>query len=995
MLKRIGKKLAAGKLRVAKKIPVPVKKAWGKLPSETRKGMAIGAMVPVPGAMSTGGLAGTAVWGGRKGKDAIEGAVRRKTGLPYRLFAEKKPGMGRYEPGVKAVEASPKLDGVYARATREGVFSKSGKPLAVPHVQKRLARYFRKHPEGALEGELYRKKAGIESIAGEARAGGEAAKRLKLHMFPGQADRPWPLGAVRRVKGTAVKDDSGVEKVYRKALRKGHEGVVVRDAAGKKYKRKPQEDREWPVGRVAGGKRGVLELRGDDGKPFRVQSAGGVQAKQGDQVSVRHSGLTKRGKPKAAVAYRVRNDHDFSTIPMNDKEQEQLKKDRRSLVRGAVAGGLGIAGGLYLLKKGGGAVVRDAPKWTGGGRGLPSPAVKLGGRGNKVTKTREVIRMKHYVPTAAKVDAVKVPVKASGPGGTKGAAANSARKFGPAGAQQRVMKAAGLKEKRAWGALRPASATRLSKTTPGTREQFAKLDAKARAKVTPREAFRPGGEPTKSGMPRVDRKQKAQVTAREARVAARAEQERARQELLAFRRKKNFETPAGRLIEFNNGAQWKTEEGRRYGNPLKGAAGLERGYYRNKADGTPKIEDLPLAHAQVLKSAYNKGKKVQQVATRGASLGKDVVDTVRGKPRAKDAAGRTKKKEWEKGWFKNTVKNVATGGALLAGTVVLKKNPKARRMYRQVERWGAKKANQVSANFTKGFSELREFATPASGLFRDLRGASKAQRAAVASRKALLGRVKAKAAAGSDKAGWTRNVLDRHVKMKEAKIKNIDRRQKVAVRQVKKGAVVAGGAALAGGAAMKLRGDQKEGQKVRQGARFRNALVGAAAGSFLGGGLAGGRSGFRGARVGAALGGLVGAVTNPKRRVAIDELQTASFEEMGGMGGRGSMGFETPAGRLISFDAVASDAGWDIRDPRGRSARVFAPGSRRRERREKEWYEKADNERKLWKAGVVAAGVAGLAGGAMLGRKLGKKTLVRKPRVKPGKVVPISKYAAG
>jgi hypothetical protein len=59
------------------------------------------------------------------------------------------------------------------------------------------------------------------------------------------------------------------------------------------------------------------------------------------------------------------------------------------------------------------------------------------------------------------------------------------------------------------------------------------------------------------------------------------------------------------------------------------------------------------------------------------------------------------------------------------------------------------------------------------------------------------------------------------------------------------------------------------------------------------------------------------------------------------------------------FDVVAEEAGWDVRDPRGRSARVFAPGARSRERREKKWHEKADNERKLWAAGVAASALAG------------------------------------
>ena len=66
---------------------------------------------------------------------------------------------------------------------------------------------------------------------------------------------------------------------------------------------------------------------------------------------------------------------------------------------------------------------------------------------------------------------------------------------------------------------------------------------------------------------------------------------------------------------------------------------------------------------------------------------------------------------------------------------------------------------------------------------------------------------------------------------------------------------------------------------------------------------------------------------------------------------------------VIAFDERAEEAGWDVRDPRGRSARVFSPGARPRERREKRWFEQVDNERKLWAtgAGMAAAGGAAAA----------------------------------
>jgi hypothetical protein len=73
--------------------------------------------------------------------------------------------------------------------------------------------------------------------------------------------------------------------------------------------------------------------------------------------------------------------------------------------------------------------------------------------------------------------------------------------------------------------------------------------------------------------------------------------------------------------------------------------------------------------------------------------------------------------------------------------------------------------------------------------------------------------------------------------------------------------------------------------------------------------------------------------------------------------------------RIVQLDLPAALAGWDVRDPRGRSARVYAPGSRPRERREKHWHERIDNIRKI----AVGAGLAALAGGVAGGYALGKR----------------------
>lgn len=73
---------------------------------------------------------------------------------------------------------------------------------------------------------------------------------------------------------------------------------------------------------------------------------------------------------------------------------------------------------------------------------------------------------------------------------------------------------------------------------------------------------------------------------------------------------------------------------------------------------------------------------------------------------------------------------------------------------------------------------------------------------------------------------------------------------------------------------------------------------------------------------------------------------------------------ESPRSKVVRFGETAPD--WDVRDQRGRSARVFAPGAQARQRREKFWHERVENIRRI----AVVGSVAGLAGGALLGWKL-------------------------
>lgn len=64
------------------------------------------------------------------------------------------------ESGVgAAVFSQPKLDGIRCIAMREGLFTRTGKPItAVPHIHEALEPFFEKYPNAVLDGELYNHK---------------------------------------------------------------------------------------------------------------------------------------------------------------------------------------------------------------------------------------------------------------------------------------------------------------------------------------------------------------------------------------------------------------------------------------------------------------------------------------------------------------------------------------------------------------------------------------------------------------------------------------------------------------------------------------------------------------------------------------------------------------------------------------------------------------------------------------------------------------------
>lgn len=105
-----------------------------------------------------------------------------------------------------------------------------------------------------------------------------------------------------------------------------------------------------------------------------------------------------------------------------------------------------------------------------------------------------------------------------------------------------------------------------------------------------------------------------------------------------------------------------------------------------------------------------------------------------------------------------------------------------------------------------------------------------------------------------------------------------------------------------------------------------------------------------------------------------------------------SMGKTTALANLVPILFDDSAPNWDIRDERGRSARVFAPGAKPRQRREKKPHETVGFLRKAAVAGAVLAA----AGGGALGYRAGFKRALRKqpvPVAPAGNIIPLPKLA--
>lgn len=255
------------------------------------------------------------------------------------------------------VFCQPKLDGIRCVATKDGLFTRNGKPIAgVPHIEKFLERFFELNPDAELDGELYNHKLKdhFEKIVSMVRKANpsEDNKRLSADLVeywvydvrqPGVnfSDRLEFLkkkvsnyySRVRVVWTHTINDQEKLDEVYGEYLADGFEGQMIRTDTPYEFvrskallKRKEFMDAEFTVIEVleGEGKRtgiaGAVRLKDNKDNIFKSSIEGDMsfcakllQDKEkyvGKVVTVRFQNYTDAGIPRFPYTNMVVRDYD-------------------------------------------------------------------------------------------------------------------------------------------------------------------------------------------------------------------------------------------------------------------------------------------------------------------------------------------------------------------------------------------------------------------------------------------------------------------------------------------------------------------------------------------------------------------------------------------------------------------------------------------------------------------------------------------------------------
>ncbi|WP_037500599.1 ATP-dependent DNA ligase [Sphingomonas jaspsi] len=251
-----------------------------------------------------------------------------------------------YAPTSFPVFAQPKLDGIRCITTKDGMFSRQGKPItAVPHIHAALAPLFEANPGLILDGELYNHDlkddfGEISSIVRKAKPSAadlekaEAVMQYHVYDVPSVGNSPFRFraddlatmfkslacGWIVPVETVLVQSAVELDELYGRWLEAGYEGQMVRlDALYEQkrskslLKRKEFQDAEYEVisidegnGNWAGVAKRV-SCRLPDGRVFGAgirgtrERAASLLGEQHKVVTVRFFALTPDGVPRFPV----------------------------------------------------------------------------------------------------------------------------------------------------------------------------------------------------------------------------------------------------------------------------------------------------------------------------------------------------------------------------------------------------------------------------------------------------------------------------------------------------------------------------------------------------------------------------------------------------------------------------------------------------------------------------------------------------------------------
>jgi DNA ligase-1 len=159
------------------------------------------------------------------------------------------------------VLSQPKLDGMRCIATKDGLFSRGGKPIvSVPHIMKALSPLFKISPDLILDGELYNHDLRDDfneliSIARQMKPTpndiAKAETNIQYHVYDAMVDGAFyyrhtylkseleqlDQDVIKLVRTIGVQTESELDEEYAELLQQGYEGQMVRLDAPYEQKR--------------------------------------------------------------------------------------------------------------------------------------------------------------------------------------------------------------------------------------------------------------------------------------------------------------------------------------------------------------------------------------------------------------------------------------------------------------------------------------------------------------------------------------------------------------------------------------------------------------------------------------------------------------------------------------------------------------------------------------------------------------------------------------